>query len=172
MELIYVQLHFNDSWSILLQKRLDAFVTVYLEESLGFFWKMNKTMWNTCSGCLVNCMSSSQNKMQKECIWFCKAIACWPHCKNQYDIYGSIKKLMQLPSALHPLLSRNCRCFSAYARFAQDSVTISAPLHNLLHKKWSCKWWSVEQNTFKGLKNALVSAPVLQMPDFLKSFVI
>ena len=59
-----------------------------------------------------------------------------------------------------------------YAKFVRHFATIAALLHNLLRKEQPWKWETEEKAAFEGLKDALVSAPVLQMPDFSKPFVI
>ncbi|GJV91315.1 putative mitochondrial protein [Tanacetum coccineum] len=58
-----------------------------------------------------------------------------------------------------------------YRRFIQGYATISKPLTQLL-KKNSFVWTNESQAAFLKLKQAMVSAPVLRLPDFSKEFTL
>jgi transposase InsO family protein len=58
-----------------------------------------------------------------------------------------------------------------YRKFIQCYGLISKPLFDLL-KKDSFKWTLDSQKAFESLKHAMVTAPVLTLPDFSKPFVI
>nr|GMD25301.1 Transposon Ty3-G Gag-Pol polyprotein [Ipomoea batatas] len=60
-------------------------------------------------------------------------------------------------------------CF--YSRFIKNYGIIAGPLTNLLQKQ-SFKWSSEAEAAFISLKQALYSAPVLQLPDFSTQFVV
>jgi len=47
---------------------------------------------------------------------------------------------------------------------------ITRPLNDLLKKGAILSWTSVHDQAFQSLKNALISAPVLALPDFTKLF--
>jgi hypothetical protein len=49
---------------------------------------------------------------------------------------------------------------------------ISRPLTQLLRKGETFQWTPTTETAFQTLKDALVKAPVLALPDFAKSFVI
>jgi len=59
-----------------------------------------------------------------------------------------------------------------YRKFVKNYGIISKPLTNLLRKNTPYVWTSAHEESFTALKNALVSAPVLTLPDFNKQFVI
>ena len=59
-----------------------------------------------------------------------------------------------------------------YRKFVQHFGIIAKPLTNLLKKNELFVWTSVHQDAFTTLKHALISAPVLAMPDFSQKFVI
>lgn len=63
-------------------------------------------------------------------------------------------------------LSGYCR------RFIQGYGVISRPLTNLLKKGQPFVWTDEVHNSFVALKAALLSAPVLKLPDFSKQFVL
>jgi hypothetical protein len=59
-----------------------------------------------------------------------------------------------------------------YRKFIRHYSIISQPLIALLKKGTLFRWTDTEQAAFQTLKNALVSAPVLALPDFTVQFVI
>ncbi|XP_074306182.1 putative mitochondrial protein AtMg00860 [Silene latifolia] len=58
-----------------------------------------------------------------------------------------------------------------YRRFIRSYGAISRPLTNLL-KKNSFSWGQAAHAAFEKLKELMVSAPVLPLPDFSKTFTI
>ena len=59
-----------------------------------------------------------------------------------------------------------------YRKHIQGYGIICIPLTNLLKKGTLFIWTSKTETTFQTLKKALVTAPVLALPDFSKVFVI
>jgi hypothetical protein len=59
-----------------------------------------------------------------------------------------------------------------YARFIPTFSEKAAPLHGLKRKGARFVWGPDQQASFDSLKRALSEAPVLQIPDFEKEFVL
>jgi hypothetical protein len=81
-----------------------------------------------------------------------KAIHGWPIPKN----------LSQVQSFLGLTLF--------YHRFVKDFSTIAAPLIELTKKGVHFSWGTRQENAFDMLKEKLTHAPLLQLPDFNKTF--
>jgi hypothetical protein len=80
---------------------------------------------------------------------------------QQWPIPTSVKQL------------RGFRGLTGYYRsFIQHYGMISAPLTSLLNKGVPFCWTLQVQSSFELLKQALVQAPVLTVPDFFKTFVV
>ena len=77
---------------------------------------------------------------------------------------------------LRPRNLRSVRRFlgmvSFYARFIPELSQRAAPLHRLKEKRIQFVWGEEQQASFEILKTALCEAPVLQVPDFKKDFVL
>ena len=59
-----------------------------------------------------------------------------------------------------------------YRRFVKDFSTIAAPLNNLTKKDVPFLWGDEQDKAFQELKRKLCEAPLLQLPDFVKTFEI
>jgi hypothetical protein len=59
-----------------------------------------------------------------------------------------------------------------YQKFVQNYALIAHPLTDLLKKGTLYVWSSVHASAFGALKEALISAPVLALPDFSKTFQV
>lgn len=59
-----------------------------------------------------------------------------------------------------------------YRRFVQNFGMMAKPLIELLKKGQLFVWTSDQEQSFQALKNALITAPVLAVPDFKKPFVV
>jgi hypothetical protein len=57
-----------------------------------------------------------------------------------------------------------------YRRFVKDFSTIAAPLNALTKKGVPFSWGTTQENAFTMLKDKLTHAPLLQLPDFNKTF--
>jgi len=62
--------------------------------------------------------------------------------------------------------------FGFYARFISTYSSIAAPLHALKRKEVAFVWEGEHHRLFALLKQALCEAPLLQIPDFRKDFVL
>ena len=58
-----------------------------------------------------------------------------------------------------------------YRRFVQDYERIAKPLHHLTEKNTTFKWTSECECSFENLRQNLVSAPVLALPDCSRPFI-
>ena len=59
---------------------------------------------------------------------------------------------------------------SFYRRFVRDFSTIAAPLNELTKKDMPFVWGTAQEEAFIVLKDKLTHAPLLQLPDFHKTF--
>ncbi|KAG7572494.1 Integrase catalytic core [Arabidopsis suecica] len=59
-----------------------------------------------------------------------------------------------------------------YRRFVKDFSTLAAPLTEVIKKDVGFKWEQAQDDAFHALKEKLTNAPVLVLPDFLKTFEI
>ncbi|WVZ83003.1 hypothetical protein U9M48_030194, partial [Paspalum notatum var. saurae] len=57
-----------------------------------------------------------------------------------------------------------------YRRFVKDFSTIAAPLNELTKKGVTFHWGTTQEKAFNTLKDKLTHAPILQLPDFGKTF--
>jgi hypothetical protein len=57
-----------------------------------------------------------------------------------------------------------------YRRFVKDFGSITAPLNELTKKDMPFVWGDAQQEAFMLLKDKLTHAPLLQLPDFNKTF--
>ena len=57
-----------------------------------------------------------------------------------------------------------------YRRFVRDFSTIAAPLNELTRKDVPFTWGTAQEEAFTVLKDKLTHAPLLQLPDFNKTF--
>jgi hypothetical protein len=59
---------------------------------------------------------------------------------------------------------------SFYRRFVKDFSTIAAPLHELIKKGVVFRWGQTQEESFATLNDKLMHAPLLQLPNFGKTF--
>lgn len=59
-----------------------------------------------------------------------------------------------------------------YRKFIRNFANIAAPLNKLTRKKSTFDWTDECSESFKQLKNILISPPILQYPDFARQFLI
>lgn len=59
-----------------------------------------------------------------------------------------------------------------YRRFIQNFAFIAKPLNNLLKKGMEFEWSNDCNNAFQTLKEKLINPPILQYPDFSKTFIL
>jgi hypothetical protein len=57
-----------------------------------------------------------------------------------------------------------------YRRFVKDFNTIAALLHELTKKSVVFRWGQTQEESFVTLKDKLTHAPLLQLPNFGKTF--
>lgn len=78
-----------------------------------------------------------------------------------------ITAMLDLPVDVHRLVGP----FSWYRRFIADFSTIIAPITNLLKRSSKFVWNEECEESFKRIKEYLVTARTLTCPDYSKQFV-
>ena len=112
----------------------------------------------------------------EKCTWFSEEIKILGHVVNENGIFMDPEKIEAIKTRPAPVTVKQLQSFlgltNYYRRFVRGYSTIAAPLHAMISK--SNKWaWSAEsQQAFELLKEALISYPILRLPDFERPFIL
>ena len=103
-------------------------------------------------------------------------IAYLGHVINEHGVSTDPSKILTVQEWPTPTCVKELHGFLGLARyyrkFVQHFGIIARPIFHLLKKHQQFVWTSDTQQAFDTLKLKLVSAPVLQLPDFTKKFTI
>lgn len=98
------------------------------------------------------------------------------HVIDQHGVSSDPDKIAKVASWPTPQNSKDVRSFLGlagyYRKFVQHFGIVARPLFNLLKKHTPFQWTAETETAFQVLKQKLIQAPVLQLPDFAKTFLI
>lgn len=139
---------YSKEWRSHLQ-HIDQTLTILREQQL--FWKKTRCQFAVqCVKYLGHVISQKGVEMDKEKI---QAVIGWPQSKSVKAMRGFLGLA------------------GYYKKFVQNFAVIGYPLRTML-KKGLFKWMSEVVEAFAKLKIALISAPILQLPDFNLHLVV
>ena len=115
----------------------------------------------------------------EKCSLFCKEVIYLGHKVSSEGIStdpAKVDAILQWNGGRVPSNVTEVRSFVStagyYQKFIPRYAIITAPLTRLLHKDVPWTWGEEEQRAFELVKEKLVQAPVLAMPNFEKPFVL
>ena len=98
------------------------------------------------------------------------------HVLNPYGVSTDSSKLSIIQNWSSPTNTKELRSFldiaGYYRRFVQNFGMITRPLNDLLKKNTLFIWTETTEQAFQLLKQSLISAPVLTLPNFNEPFVV
>jgi len=111
-----------------------------------------------------------------KCSFAQKALKYLSHIISAAGVATDPKKITDVQNWPPPETPKDVRGFLGlagyYRKFVRHFGTIAKPLTELLKKGHIFQWTTIHQEAFDLLKHALTTAPVLQLPDFAKQFII
>lgn len=112
---------------------------------------------------------------ERKCVFEITKIEYLGHYISGNGVETDPKKIDSVVNWPIPSTLKDLRSFLGLADYYRKCIRgygmISRPLNDLL-KKGAFKWTDLAAKAFTDLKKALVSAPILAIPDFTKVFVV
>ena len=107
---------------------------------------------------------------QSKCSFNMSEVHYLGHIVGSGGVRPDPKKLQVVQDWPTPNTAHDVRAFLGltqyFRRFIKDYSLIAAPLHKLLQKDSQCTWTQQCEQAFLTLKQALLTAPVLAVPDY------
>ncbi len=111
-----------------------------------------------------------------KCALFQHQVVYLGHIVSREGIATDPEKTSKVADWPQPTTSREVQQFlglaSYYRRFIKGFAVIAKPLHRLTERNVPFKWTAESQAAFEELRQKLVTAPVLGVPDFSREFII
>jgi hypothetical protein len=111
-----------------------------------------------------------------KCTFASPSVTYLGHIISKNGIQPDPTKLTAIKNYPIPANSKDVRAFMGlsnyYRRFINDFANISVPLNALLKKNCKFVWTKSADKAFNQLKERLMSAPILQFPNFNKTFYL
>lgn len=123
---------------------------------------------------LTRLRSASLTANLKKCKFGSDNITFLGHKVSPDGLHTDPEKIQAVSEFPKPVDVPSLRSFLGLAGYYRSFIgqfsSIAAPLNLLLKKDTPWSWSSVQQEAYTTLKQALVSAPVLRLPDFTRPF--
>ena len=171
---------FQRIMNTILRDGLDKFVLVFLDDIL-IFSRTKEEHEQHIKQILDRLRAEKFFGRLKKCDFFKTEVEYLGFDVGAYGIKPSLSKVQAVADWPVPTSVKDVRSFlglaSFYRKFIQFFSEIAAPLTDLTKKGraeiWSSEVWGAkEEEAFRRLKTAMLTAPVLQLPDFDREFVV
>lgn len=111
-----------------------------------------------------------------KCRWFSKRTKVLGHIISKGKIEMDPEKIEPLknraPSNTVKQLQEFLEICNYYRKFVKGFAKVAGPLNDLLKKDNPFIWGKEQEDSFKELKKLLISYPILQQPDFSRTFIL
>ncbi|XP_076685843.1 uncharacterized protein LOC143377921 [Andrena cerasifolii] len=126
---------------------------------------------------LMNRLRDANLYLQPDkCEFLKKEVSYLGHIIGEEGVKPDPKKIIAVKEFPTPTTVKNVKQFLGlsgyYRRFIKDFSRIARPLSNLTKKDYQFEWTYKQQKAFETLREALCKEPILQFPDFEKTFNI
>lgn len=153
---------------------LRKFVIVFFDDILVYSRSLDEHMQHL--HLVLNClMDNSFFAKGSKCTFFQQSIEYLGHLVSAEGVRADPSKVEAMTEWPQPKNIKQLRGFLGltgyYRRFVSHYATLAAPLTELL-KKNNFVWSEKTIVAFERLKQAMLSTPVLRLPDFTKTFVV
>ena len=166
---------FQRIMNTILRDGLDKFVLVFLDDILVYSWTKEEHVQHLRS-ILSRLRSEKFYGRLAKCDFFRTEVEYLGFDVGEYGIKPSLSKIRAIAEWPTPECVRDVRSFVGLANFYRKFIRwfseIASPLTDLTKKDRKFEWGPKEEEAFERLKTALVSAPVLQLPDFDREFTV
>jgi len=154
---------------------LSKFVVVYFDDILIYSLSKEEHVHHLRS-VLETLRKESLFANMEKCIFGMDHVIFLGFKINQHGIHVDQEKVVAIKEWPTPKSVSEVRSFhglaSFYRRFVLNFSTIVAPLNELIKKGVDFKWGIDQTKAFETLKEKLINAPLLALPNFSKTFEI
>ncbi|KAL0556796.1 hypothetical protein IC582_005313 [Cucumis melo] len=166
---------FMDLMNRVFREFLDTFVIVFIDDIL-IYSKMEAEHEEHLRMVLQTLRDNKLYAKFSKCEFWLKQVSFLGHVVSKAGVYVDPAKIEAVTSWPRPFTVSEVRSFLGlagyYRRFVENFSRITTPLTQLTRKGAPFVWSKVCEDSFQNLKQKLVTAPVLTVPDGSGSFVI
>ncbi|MCQ7850991.1 reverse transcriptase, partial [Salmonella enterica] len=166
---------FMDLMNRVFKPYLDSFVVVFIDDIL-IYSRGEKEHNGHLRVVLQRLREEKLYAKYAKCEFWLKEVAFLGHVVSGDGIKVDPKKTDVIRNWPRPLTPSDIRSFLGlagyYRRFVNGFCSIASPMTKLTQKKAKFEWTDECERSFQTLKDKLVSAPILSLPDGLEGFVV
>lgn len=159
----------------ILSPLLRKFVLVFVDDILIYSKTLSDHVQHLQS--VLQILTKHQLKVKSsKCSFAQQRLAYLGHIVSPNGVSTDEEKIQVVRNWPTPTCVKELRGFLGlagyYRKFVRHYGLLSKPLTNLLRKGQIYMWTDETEKAFQALKHALVTAPVLAMPDFAEPFIV
>ncbi|WMV25700.1 hypothetical protein MTR67_019085 [Solanum verrucosum] len=166
---------FMDPMNRVFKPYLDSFVVVFIDDILIYSHSVEEHMGHL-RVVLQRLREEKLYAKYEKCEFWLKEVAFLGHVVSGDGIKVDPKKTDVIRNWPRPLTPSDIRSFLGlagyYRRFVNGFSSIASSMTKLTQKKAKFEWTDECERSFQTLKDKLVSAPILSLPDGLEGFVV